>query len=197
MTPSILRIFLLGVAFFSTGPLTAHAEIYKWVDAQGVTHYSSKKGVPQAQQAELPKIMRAEVKVPKVTSSTCAQHGGANCAAGADSDGSVVCYDGFRDASPRFNFVCSAPKLEISDISDVDGEGAFTVFVRNSKAVEASKPALVFKRSDGEQLMLQGPEKIEGFGVGEFVAPPEAVAPGQMKPASTQLLLSCLNCPQS
>lgn len=32
----------------------------------------------------------------------CSGHGGVNCAAGPDSDGSVICNDGWRDSSVRY-----------------------------------------------------------------------------------------------
>ncbi|WKZ57591.1 MAG: DUF4124 domain-containing protein [Bdellovibrionota bacterium] len=192
----ISRLLSFSLFFLCIAPISGNAQIYKWVDKDGVTHYSTAKSAPNAQRAELPDIMRAEVKLPKVTSTTCAKHGGANCAAGPDGDGSVICYDGFRDASPRFSFVCSAPKLEISDVSEVLGDGSFSVFVRNSKPIEATKPALVYQPAGGSAVMLQGPDKIDGFGVGEFVAPPQTLSTQTARPTTAQLVLSCLNCPQ-
>lgn len=32
----------------------------------------------------------------------CSGHGGVNCSAGPDSDGSVICVDGFRDSSVQY-----------------------------------------------------------------------------------------------
>lgn len=36
----------------------------------------------------------------------CSSHGGVNCAAGADSDGSVICHDGWEDSSVEYYKVC-------------------------------------------------------------------------------------------
>ena len=43
------------------------------------------------------------------TSGACSWHGGVNCSAGSDFDGSVVCNDGYRDSSVyyRFTIECS------------------------------------------------------------------------------------------
>lgn len=38
----------------------------------------------------------------------CSSHGGVSCSSGADSDGSVVCVDGWRESSVNFSSVCSA-----------------------------------------------------------------------------------------
>ncbi len=36
----------------------------------------------------------------------CSSHNGVNCAAGPDSDGSVICNDGWRNSSVAFCAVC-------------------------------------------------------------------------------------------
>lgn len=36
----------------------------------------------------------------------CSHHGGVNCGAGPDSDGSVICNDGWRDSSVGYSEVC-------------------------------------------------------------------------------------------
>lgn len=37
------------------------------------------------------------------SSGACSGHGGVNCAAGPDSDGSVICNDGWRDSSVQYH----------------------------------------------------------------------------------------------
>jgi hypothetical protein len=37
------------------------------------------------------------------TSGACSGHGGVNCSAGRDSDGSVICYDGWRNSSVNYS----------------------------------------------------------------------------------------------
>lgn len=36
-------------------------------------------------------------------SGACSHHGGVDCSAGADSDGSVICSDGWRDSSVSYS----------------------------------------------------------------------------------------------
>jgi len=58
--------------------------------------------------------------IANATSGTCSWHGGINCAAGADWDGSAICNDGWKDSSEGFfstaectdNFHCSSSQLE-------------------------------------------------------------------------------------
>lgn len=45
-------------------------------------------------------------------SGACSGHGGVNCAAGADKDGSVICYDGWRKSTVSYkSMVMCAPKV--------------------------------------------------------------------------------------
>lgn len=37
----------------------------------------------------------------------CAQHLGVNCHAGKDTDGSVICYDGWKDSGCSYSSVCN------------------------------------------------------------------------------------------
>jgi hypothetical protein len=46
------------------------------------------------------------------TSGACSGHGGVNCAAGADKDGSVICYDGWRKSTVSYkSMVMCSPKV--------------------------------------------------------------------------------------
>ena len=187
LTISLALIFIASSALASP--------VYKWQDKQGVIHYSSKAGQSDAKPADLPKIMRAEVKLPKAALKSCSDHGGINCQAGTDKDGSVICFDGFREASARFRFSCSSPKLEIADISEPDPTGVFTVYVRNSSSVKASTPALILRPGDGKEFQLQGPQDIDPLGMGEFVFKPESNETLKDKVTLAQLDISCANCP--
>lgn len=142
--------------------------IYKWVDQDGVTHYSTKKSEPKAQLADLPKITKGDFKVPALERKTCDKHGGINCDAGTDTDGSVICFDGFKEAAARFKFSCKSPKLKISDVSVADKMGRVTVFVRNEKSIAALNPEISYRSDSGNVMKLFGPEKIEPFEMAEF-----------------------------
>lgn len=187
---SLLRTVLIVVALGAAPQLHAD-EVYRW-EENGKTVYSSTPPHQNAKPAELPEIMRGEVKIPKNLLVTCDKHGGVNCEAGPDSDGSVICYDGYRDAAARFRFSCNTPKLEVADIAEPDAEGKLSVFVRNSRSVAARKPSLHWTR-EGSKVALQGPEEIAGYGVGEFVIDLSADQTRQ-KPSIGELQLDCENC---
>lgn len=182
-----------GVSFSSS--VSFAQKLYKWTDEKGVVHYSSAPKSRDAQQADLPPIMRGEVKLSSQKLVSCDKHGGINCQAGADTDGSVICYDGFRSASARFRFSCSSPKLEITDISDPGTDGTFSVFIRNSKSVAAQKPSVTLKEGEGSEIALSGPREIEAFGMGEFSLPKSAAGEIRAKPDLSQLIVTCGNCP--
>lgn len=182
--------------FLTSAVCTADEQVYTWVDESGVTHFSTKATNEKAQVAELPQIMRAEVKIDIPDIASCADHGGVDCQAGSDSDGSVICFDGFKGASARFRFHCSTPKLDISDISEVNEQGEFRVFVRNSKPVKAENPSMFFKMEDGIEAELKGPDSIEAFGIAEFLFEPAGEMSGKLTkvPAEVDMRLTCANC---
>ena len=174
---------------------TAQADnVYKWEDDAGVVHFSTKAPHPNAKPADLPPINRGEVKLATRKLISCDQHGGINCQAGPDTDGSVICYDGFSAASARFRFHCNSPKLEIAEVSDVLPDGTFSVFVRNSKSVSATTPALFFKPNIGQEIKLEGPSEIEPFGLAEFTFAPDGKTQVDAKVSFAQLRLTCGNC---
>lgn len=188
------RFFLLVALFLPSVVLAS--PVYKVVGKDGKVTYSSKPPGKDAKPAELPEIMRGEVKLVEQKLVSCEKHGGVNCQAGPDSDGSVICLDGFKGASPRFRFTCNSPKLEISDVSEVSPEGNFTVFVRNTKSVAADKPVVVYTSKAGKEFTIKGPDTIDAFGVAEFQfinADKKAVIE---KPTLAELNLNCSNCPQ-
>lgn len=191
------KVALFIALAFPFLPPAAESQVYKTIDDDGNVHYSSKPPTKGAKPAELPAIMRAEVRLTETRLQTCDKHGGVNCQAGADKDGSVICYDGFTEASARFRFTCSTAKLEISDVSELTKSGGFTVFVRNSKSVKAAESALIYKPQGASEIKLQGPTEVEPFGVAEFVYEPlkgkeESLA--LSKPSLAELNVVCANC---
>ena len=188
---------LLATLAVLAAPPAVDSQVYKTIDKDGQVHYSSVPPQKGAKPAELPKIMRAEVKLTEKRIETCERHGGVNCQAGADQDGSVICYDGFTDATARFRFSCSTAKLEITEVSNLSESGGFTVFVRNSKSVKAAESAVIFKPQGKKEVKLLGPTEIEPFGVAEFVYEPpkgkeESLA--LSKPSLAELDVVCANC---
>lgn len=190
----------LLLAAFAVSVLSAAAvaadPVYKTTSKNGAVTYSSKPPTKDAKPVDLPEIMRGEVKLTETKLATCDKHGGVNCSAGPDSDGSVICLDGFKSASARFRFTCNSPKLEISDVSDLAPDGSFTVFVRNTKSVAAQKPSVSYTAPDGKQVKIKGPDTIDGFGVAEFHSTVTGTTEAPAKRLTmADLNLSCANCP--
>jgi hypothetical protein len=157
--------------------------VYKWQDENGVVHYTSKAGKAGAKAADLPPITRGEMKL------------GVDCAAGADVDGSVICGDGFKDATARYRFHCNSPKLLVADVSNRTAEGDFKVVLRNAKAVAAVKVALFFERPDKREVPLDGPGEVKPFGAAEFTLAKADTEGLANKPLPTQFRIVCSNCP--
>lgn len=194
----MLRIVNIIFLLLTSSSIQAQ-EIYTWKDSSGVTHYSSKAQQKNAKTATLAPITRAEVKLSMKDLQpskdlTCDKHGGINCQAGPDKDGSVVCFDDYREATARFKFTCSAPKLRITDIGKVDAEGNIKVFVRNANAVVAQKPTIWFKLKDAQPVQLQGPETIGAFEIAEFIFNSGNKNSFMEVPKVSELVLSCANC---
>lgn len=192
---SVRRLAILALFFVLMADLVYAAPVYKADSPKGVPLYSSKPSSSEAKPAELPPIMRGEVKLVKGELVTCSNHGGINCQSGPDKDGSVICYDGFTGAAARFRFSCHSPKLELADVTDLDEKGAFKVSVRNTTSVVAAKPAVLYKPEIGPQVKLNGPDQIDAFGLAEFSFSPVGPEKPFKKADLSVLEITCANCP--
>ena len=123
---------------------------------------------------------------------TCVRRGGIDCGAGPDQDGSVICFDGYREAANRFAFSCREARLRIADVRKKEVENEYAVFVRNSSGIEALSPIVTYSPSRREKRQADGPQKIAGYGVEEFRLKVDSSEP---KPDETNLSLGCTNCP--
>ena len=174
-------------------PPFSHADgIYKWTDEKGKTHYSSKAPAPGATPVSLPPVKKESFTTGRGLPQSCNNHGGINCAAGPDADGSVICLDNFRDAVNRFNFSCLEARLDIAEVKEKTAGTEYSVFVRNTSGVEVQSPSVTYESQYREKIELSGPPKIDPYGVGEFRL---NIRPGLSKPAAANLTVSCLNCP--
>ena len=170
-------------------------EVYRWEDEHGVIHYSSEPQTKNDKPADLPRITRGRLGLQAQALQSCSAHGDIDCQAGADVDGSVICADGFRDASTRFRLHCNTPKLSIADIGDPKPDGKFSILVRNSKAVAAENPEVILRMSQmGVGIILQGPKSIAPFEVGEFLFDPTEYGALESKPNPAQVTITCSNC---
>ena len=191
---TLSTITIVAVACFLGASRAEADNVYRWLDKDGMAHYSSRPPTKDAKPADLPPLLREGAKLVKEVLLSCDKHGGIKCQAGADKDGSIICYDGFADASARYRFTCNSPKLQISEISELAPDGQFTVTVRNIKSVEAQKPNVVLNLPDGEKVTLDGPTRIEPFGNGDFVYKPSSKTILSAKAKIEQIQVNCFNC---
>jgi len=169
--------------------------IYIGLDSKGRAVYTSKPNSAGATIVELPAIQREEAVEAKGRAlQTCQPHAGIDCAAGQDSDGSVICRDTFRDAAARFADHCIEARLGIGDLVTSGNDGAFKVFIRNSSAVDARAVSVSYRPKLGKRVPLLGPTSIEPFGVAEFEFVPQERLVYGTKPLVAQIMVQCENC---
>ena len=169
--------------------------VYKWVDNKGRVRFSTTPPNKNAKPAKLPPIIKREIlaDVPKLE--TCSVHGGVDCQAGADTDGSVICVDGFRNAAAIHRFTCLTAKVTIADIVQNKNNPFYTVILRNEKSVKAEGVSVYFVGMPGTKAKLSGETTIEPFGVAEYIlTPPDTVQKMPPKLNVTQFEIDCLNC---
>jgi hypothetical protein len=200
-------LFLLIILCDVNAPL--YAEVYKWTDPEtGIVSYSSKPKAKDAVLANLPPLLREKqdvktlknkaentenrTELQKTQLKSCGSHGGINCQAGADSDGSVICYDGFKEASARFRFSCSNSKLTITEVSETKDDGSFQVTVRNESSVKALGSKVLLTSVEGTSIKGSGPNDIESHALAEYTF--HTNLPAGKKPSPTQFVAKCDNC---
>jgi len=77
-------------------------------------------------------------------SGACSGHGGVSCAAGSDSDGSVVCNDGWRNSSVSYSSMVMC-KGHLPSPATVTKSKPTVSPVKIKKAVPVSKPKIIKK----------------------------------------------------
>jgi hypothetical protein len=179
--------FLLAAASLLLLSTAVDAQVYEWRDDRGVRHFSTKPEHPRAALATLPELQRA----PRTTvelAKTCQRHGGVNCQAGRDDDGSVICYDGFRDAAARYLFSCSAAKLKVIDVSEATGDKV-AVVVRNETSVKARD--LSVTRKNGKSIIRgEGPKELDALAMAEYLFPAKEISLA----SPHEFQVTCTNC---
>ena len=193
MLNTLLRISIIALINSNIISLTLADDVYRIETADGSVSYTSKPPSQGAKPAKLPEITKGEFKIADSNKKSCEKHGGIDCSKGQDSDGSVICNDGFVDASARFIFSCSGPKLVISDILPPSDKGEIKVFVRNLKSVKAEKPSLLLKLGE-EKVVIPVPNEIEPFGMAEFAVILDESRRLDTAPKESDLILDCTNC---
>lgn len=193
-----LILFTVLTAALSVLPdVSAQASpIYTSTDKHGRVTYSSKPSPSgKSTQLELREIMKGSA-VTQGGETGCSNHGGLNCISGADKDGSVICADGYRDASALFRYTCPLPHLELLSVTQKDGAPSALLVIRNSRSVDAISPAARIRSKSGPAVPLLGPPRLEGGGIGVFeVTVPKGVLPGgSQKLLRNHLWITCGNC---
>ena len=202
----------LGIAVIvicSYSNLSFADDLYKAKLANGSVLYTSKKDAPNAQIAVLPSISREPAKqIPNTATDTtaksskpdtsCLTHGGVRCEDGPDSDGSVICGDGFRDSLIRFNFACRGTKLSVVR-AVVMGPGAIKIVVRNERAIQADGVQVMVKIrgefGDPDKLILAtGPTEVKPSQAGEYLANYLKLQQNSGEYPVDNIEVSCGNC---
>jgi hypothetical protein len=170
--------------------------VYRSTDKNGRVTYSSKPSLGgKSTQLELREIMKGGT-IKKDDGNGCSQHGGVDCPGGADKDGSVICVDGYKDASTLYRYTCPVAHLELLSITQKDGAPSALVVIRNSRSVDAIAPTARIRSKTGPGIPLHGPTRVEGGGIGVFeVTVPKGVLPGgSQKLLRNHLWITCGNC---
>lgn len=203
----------------------ASSGIYKWIDEDGQVHFSTSKLSPDQKPADLPKVKRENLdkKIEKLRDSapeSCVSRGDVDCSLGPDSDGSVICLDGYRDALLPFRFRCLEVKLRVDDLLVITSKGPdislkrnrdsrrlrrevndvepveLQLIIRNMSDVKASNAVAFFKLLGGEELQALGPEEVEPFGVAEYkvTLPLVYTRAWRQRLVDTKYKVRCANC---
>ena len=125
---------------------------------------------------------------------TCSTHGGISCSNGMDADGSVICLDGFRDASARYRFYCSSAKLKIDSILPINKDKKiFKVLINNESQVKA-KNVMVYILADNDTKTFRGPNEIEPNSLDEYLCDLSGTKLDSTEKIKEEIIIKCENC---
>lgn len=218
-----MRFAVYLFAFLLTcAPPCLAQQIYQWTDADGQTHYSTKPDHPNSVAKELPALKKENIdkritSLKRSTPDTCNPHGGIDCARGPDTDGSVFCRDGYRNAVMIFQSYCKEVRLQADFGVLMSGDGSdtlrhspyglegklagriplgLTLNVRNLSGVAAEGVKASFKLRWRIVVDAAGPDKIEPFGNAEYQLLFSSVAapPNLVELERATFSLRCSNC---
>jgi hypothetical protein len=199
--PRACYTLLSLLVLVSTSQATPAPAIHRTVNADGVPEYFARPGDQRGAGVNLPPLRRATIDAASrrdLTPATCRGHGGVKCSSGADSDGSVVCYDGFRESAQSFNDNCASARLVLTELRQIEGV-KYAIVLRNTAGVPASGVRFSYKPSIGlavELSPVEGPETIAPYGSAEFIVSsfkkPFETEHTQLEPK--YLWITCGNC---
>ncbi len=179
MAAKFFLIVLLGIS-----QLAFAEDIYRSQSKSGSISFSNKNKGDSAK-ISLPQIIKQkDFGAGKNQLSSCSNHGGFDCSKGPDSDGSVVCYDGFKDSMQRYVLSCGKAKLRVIEQSLKHPSQESTSFiVRNLSTVKAENIQL----KSSYCMAITGDKEIAAHDSAEFICN------GKMKNLSSLEIL-CSNC---
>lgn len=184
-------------------------DVYKWTDEQGKVHFSNEQKKVDAQKAELPQIEKENFEekindLKTLTNQTCLNRGGINCEAGKDSDGSVLCMDGFKDSAEIYDELCTEVKLTYEIVLPPKNKHKKLSFypikvqARNTTGINARdvsiKISLLYHLAEDRRylLTLEGPNEISPFGIAEYTYIGKNIDERILRKAHVQI--QCKNC---
>ena len=203
----------------AVGQSAAGAQIYKCQDEAGRTYFCS--DVSQSREkkvADLPQIGRENLdsKIAEIRNSkleTCKKHGGDKCEFGPDTDGSVICADGYRQSALSFTSTCNEAKLQILSSSMLEdgnvvlpkdryqsitkeqwGSVVFQLSVRNLSAVTVRSVRAYFETQRIPAMQAVGPETIEPYGSAEYQLRAAGFSSVGLSTSEIRYRIACGNC---
>ena len=191
---------LVALACLSAPRTCTASPIYISKGKDGVVTYSSSapKKSNDAKPHQLPEIMKGRFKAPAPVGQAkeCDARNGVACELGADTDGSVICKDGYRDSTPLFRFVCPHPKLELVSLQQQQNSPSALLVIKNTRETTALSPSVRLRSKSGPIISLTGPATLEGgaLGVYELVVPKGVLPGGSRKVLKNHLWITCGNC---
>lgn len=138
-------------------------------------HFSTKP-VKGKEPAKLPEVDKVNIdqqikRIKAQTPKNCASHGGIDCEAGKDGDGSVICMDGFKGSVLSFSKKCGQARLQVDSAKFTENYEYIELFIRNLSPVEAEGIQAYGRVRAQPKKKAFGPTKVEAYSVGEYKIP--------------------------
>lgn len=214
-----LSIGIIFGLFYAT-QLVAEG-VYICKDENGKDYYCTSSAPASSRKpATLPPIAKENIdtsikQLKQTIKESCKNHGGDDCSRGPDSDGSVICNDGFRASLLTFQQKCSKIKLDVLsfvlDSLDLSVGGktetspqptlsgaptrlAAKLTLRNPSSVAIADIVVKFDTERSRAIAGDGPGVIEPFGLGEYHLPLDSFFPQGAKFNEIGFTVECANC---
>ncbi len=214
MSQTFVRMLLFAILGIAIPLRLCQAQqIYKWTGQEGRIHFSTEPQTKGQQPVALPLIQRQDLdgKIREIkarTPTNCQEHGQVDCSKGPDTDGSVICLDGFAGAALPFRFSCMEVKLSVDRSTLLSAQGrelpwqtadqgfpkgaVISVPIRNLSPIEAYGVAVSIQSQP--PIALHGPSKIEPYGLADYNLPIENLPTDSITDKGVLIKAVCTNC---